>query len=184
MMKSLKLVCTVLVVAALMGGVACAQTSGLPSPITDYDDAKAMWEAYPDVALTDAPEGAEDVRYSSITGGTLQILFNCDGEEYTYRGCVAESVEEAEEIQPTLTGVYQEFDGRVDGDTEDAPFTLPEFAFETIILYSQGDGSAVVYWYDDEMGTLYSLYGENAGMPVMKILDVAALLQTDDAEEE
>ncbi len=172
----------VTIVALLCMGT-FAQAAGVVNPMTDYDDIETLRAAIPAVFISDAPEGAGEVYYSSIDGTVLQVMFTFGDHNYTYRAKAAESGKMTDEEERAFSGVYTDFDEDV--DTEDIvegdkiPFempALPEDGFRFEVEYGKKDPAALIHWYDPEAKARYCLYSESAGAPDMEILTVFEML--------
>lgn len=103
----------------------------LPNPVADAADASAFSRL--GVAI-DAPQGAEDVRYSIIADKIAQVLFTCGGRAYTCRAAAA-----GEDI----SGVYEAFDDDVLSTVVDADGYSVEVTTRTI---GGGENGALASW--------------------------------------
>lgn len=88
-----------------------AEPVQLPNPVHDVLDYNALLLALPDVLMSDAPKGAEQVSYAWIEGEPpiAQISFTLDGNSYTYRGAKAAGVNSMADI----SGMYDTLDKSV-----------------------------------------------------------------------
>lgn len=130
------------ILAALLLTAACGCAAGkkpngeteVVNPVKEVDGASAF---EPMDLYIDAPDGASDVRYSTISDKIAQVVFTLDGHEYTYR---------AAHTDEDITGLYVEYEeielhSDADGDgwtasvrvrtIRDGGGMLAEFAYGT-----------------------------------------------------
>lgn len=178
------LVLLVLMLALSMVGTGHA-TGGVLPPYTDCASFEELCAAYPQLTLSNVPEGAEDVTYQAYLLGDpqqfAQMMFTYEEKEYTYRAMAADNKEVADDQEELLSGMYVDFDEDVDDEDiregEKTPFAVPAFEFEFELEYNLKDAMVNMEWYIPAVKTQYNLSSETAGMPEMKFLKVAELLQ-------
>ncbi len=187
MKKTAKIFLLTVLVLWVTVGVALADGGAMVvTPYTQCATIEELRAAFPALTLADAPQGATEVSYANYaTGfptGFAQIQFTLEGNEYTYRAMAADNREMADDQDDALSGLYIDFDEDVDledvREKDNIPFAIPAtftFAFE--IEYNRKDAAANMNWYIPEAKTQYNLYSETAGMPEMKLVSVAELLQ-------
>jgi hypothetical protein len=114
---------------------------GIPNPIVEVSDASAFDELGLPI---DAPEGAENVRYSIISGEIAQVNFTLDGADYTYRAANSEE---------DISGVYETFDDvekSIEADGEDWSASI------TVKTVKDGDGALATWRYGSVQFSLYT----------------------------
>ena len=127
---------------------------GVVNPLTSYGSLDEMLASTPGILMADAPAGATDVSYDTITGGTVspiaQILFTLNGDSYTYRA--ASCAEEAK--MQDIAGVYEEFD-KSEQLTSDANLT-DGGAYQ--LEYSLGSAMGLATWYYGPAACQFSIF--------------------------
>jgi hypothetical protein len=141
---------------------------GVVNPLTSYQSLDEMLASTPGILMADAPAGATDVSYDTITGGTVspiaQILFTLNGDSYTYRA--AACAEEAK--MQDIAGVYEEFD-KSEQLTSDANLTDGgTYRLE----YTLGSTMGLATWYYGPAACQYSLFTKTGCGTDQKIEEV------------
>lgn len=152
-----KWICGLLCAGLLTVLTGCAQTAqplqtvepkaapeqvGMPNPVVEVTDATAF--ATLELGI-DAPEGAENVRYSIISDSIAQVQFVQDGCAFTYR---------AAHSPDDISGVYETFDEQTQGLEVDGEDWYASIRIRTI---RNGAGGALADWmYDDAWYSLYT----------------------------
>lgn len=188
MRKICSVLMTLLIVLSVLG--ACTTLSGaaapvpaevdaapqpvanLPSPMTNYASLQAMLAATPGINMKDAPAGATNVSYDTITGGDVspiaQIIFQYEGHDYTYRAAVCLT----ESAMKDIAGVYDQFSAHKDVVT-DANLT----AGGTYSLdYSDGTTLGLATWYYAPTQCQYSLFTTTGSGPDQQIEEIVDYL--------
>ncbi len=144
--------------------------AGVISPMTSYKTLQEMLAATPGINMVDAPEGATDVTYNTITGGNVspitQIEFLFEGNDYTYRAAVCATEADMKDI----SGVYDQL------TTQEKVATDPNVTDggSYSLQYSDGSTLGLATWFYAPTGCQYSLFtttGCGADQKIEEVVD-------------
>ena len=128
--------------------------ANLPSPMTSYASLKEMLAAAQGINMMDVPVGATNVSYDTITGGEVspiaQILFQFEGNDYTYRAAVCQT----DAAMKDIAGVYDQFAAHKDVVTDPNSTTGGIYGLE----YSDGSTLGLATWFYAPTLCQYSLF--------------------------
>lgn len=153
---------------------------GLANPIIQYESYQALCEAMPGTVIADAPEGATDVVYQSISTAVppiAEIQFIYDGCDYDYRAAFCD-----ENVREDISGVFVDFNKStmVDSTTTTTENGADYTLFFDAVNYEST--VALAKWYYAPTHCQYSLYttsGFCEGFKVGQVIDLILPMTAD-----